>query len=166
MSVERFRDPGPTVALAFDGDDETVIPPHTGTTHWYGGYESQNDNILDVAASGTVTSLDFWSWYFIEEGWDYGFVEAQVNGDWVTVPLRTDAGQVVTTNDDPHGNNTEGNGLTGTSGGEYFVDDPVYQHLTADLPAGTTDVRFRYSTDAAYMDTGYTFRVRNTGNAK
>lgn len=155
MSVERFRNPGPTVSVAFDGDDETVIAPHTGTTHWYGGYESQDENILDVDTSGPVTSLDFWAWYFIEEGWDYGFVEALVGGNWVTVPVRNDAGQVVTTNDDPHGNNTEGNGLTGTSGGRYFVDDPQYLHLTADLPAGTTDVRFRYSTDAAYMDTGW-----------
>jgi hypothetical protein len=66
-----------------------------------------------------------------------------------------DAGETVTTNDDPHGNNTEGNGLTGTSGGEYFVDDPEYVHLTAQLPEGTTDVQFRYSTDAAYLDTGW-----------
>jgi hypothetical protein len=62
---------------------------------------------------------------------------------------------VVTTNDDPHGNNTEGNGLTGTSGGTYFVDEPVYIHLTGTLPADATDVRFRYSTDAAYLDTGW-----------
>ena len=62
---------------------------------------------------------------------------------------------MVTTDDDPHGNNTEGNGLTGTSGGEYFVDEPEYVHYTAQLPAGATDVRFRYSTDAAYLDTGW-----------
>ena len=72
-----------------------------------------------------------------------------------TVPLVDDAGDVVTTNDDPHGGNTEGNGLTGTSGGAYFVDEPEYVHLTAQLPAGATDVRFRYSTDAAYLDTGW-----------
>jgi hypothetical protein len=155
MSVERFRNPGPTVSVNFAGDDQTVIAPHTGTTHSYGGYESQSDNILNVDASGAITSLDFWSWYFIEEGWDFGFVEAQVNGEWKTVPLVNDAGQTVTTNDDPHGNNTEGNGLTGTSGGAYFVDDPEYVHLSAQLPAGTTDVRFRYSTDAAYLDTGW-----------
>ncbi|HEY0696292.1 MAG TPA: hypothetical protein VGD43_00600, partial [Micromonospora sp.] len=155
MSVERFRNPGPTTSLAFDGDDETVIAPHTGDTHWYAGYESQSDNVLDVDTSGTVSSLDFWTWHFIEEGWDYGFVEAQVGGNWVTVPLKADDGTTVTTNDDPHGNNSEGNGLTGTSGGAYFVDDPTYLHLTAQLPAGTTDVRFRYSTDAAYLDTGW-----------
>ena len=32
-------------------------------------------------------TIGFDTWYFIEEGWDYGFVEAQVGGSWVTVPL-------------------------------------------------------------------------------
>ena len=74
-------------------------------------------------------------------------------GDRAAVP--TD-GTEVTTDTNPHDNNEEGNGLTGTSGGAYFVDDPVYVHLqSAPLPAGTTDVRFRYSTDAAYLDTGF-----------
>lgn len=155
MSVERFRNPGPGVSLAFTGEAQTRIPGHSPDTHWYGGYVSQSDNILDVDAGATPTSIDFWTWYFIEEGWDFGFVEAQVGGQWVTVPLTDDDGNIVTTNDDPHGNNTEGNGLTGTSGGEYFVDDPAYVHLSADLPAGATDVRFRYSTDAAYLDTGW-----------
>ena len=61
----------------------------------------------------------------------------------------------MSTNDDPHGNNTEGNGITGTSGGAYFVDEPEYVQYSAALPAGATDVRFRYSTDAAYLDTGW-----------
>jgi hypothetical protein len=73
----------------------------------------------------------------------------------VTVPLVNDAGATVTTSTNPHDNNSEGNGLTGTSGGAYFVDEPQYIHLTAKLPAGATDVRFRYSTDAAYLDTGW-----------
>lgn len=155
MQVERFRNPGPRVAVDFAGDPITQVAPHTGTTHWYAGYESQSENILDVDATGPVTSLDFWSWHFIEEGWDYGFVEALVGGEWVTVPVVDDSGTEVTTDDDPHGNNPTGNGITGTSGGIYFVDEPVYVHLTAQLPAGTTDVRFRYSTDAAYLDTGW-----------
>lgn len=155
IQVERFRNPGPQVTVGLDGDDTTQIAPHSGDTHWYGGYESQADNVLDVDVTGEVTSLDFWSWHFIEEGWDYGFVEALVDGEWVTVPLVDDSGAVVTTEEDPHGNNEEGNGLTGTSGGEYFVDEPEYIHLTAQLPAGTTDVQFRYSTDAAYLDTGW-----------
>ncbi len=156
VSYETFRNPGPTFALTLDGEDSTQVAPHTGDTHWYAGYQSQFDSILDVdtAVSGGET-LDFWTWYFIEEGWDYGFVEALVGGQWVTVPLTDDAGTVVTTNDNPQGNNDEGNGLTGTSGGAYFVDDPTYIHLNAVVPAGATDLRFRYSTDAAYLDTGW-----------
>lgn len=154
-SYETFRNPGGTFQVTLDGDDTSQVAPHSGPTHWYGGYESQSDNILNVDAtvSGGET-LDFWTWYFIEEGWDYGFVEALVGGEWQTVPLFRD-GVEVTTDEDPHDNNEEGNGLTGTSGGAYFVDDPAYINLTATLPAGTTDVRFRYSTDAAYLDTGW-----------
>ena len=155
LQVERFRNPGPVVNVALDGEDSAQVAPHSGETHWYAGYESQSDNILDVDVTGEATSLDFWTWHFIEEGWDYGFVEALVGDEWVTVPLVDDSGAVVTSNEDPHGGNTEGNGLTGTSGGEYFVDEPEYVHYTAQLPAGTTDVQFRYSTDAAYLDTGW-----------
>jgi Immune inhibitor A-like, MAM domain len=155
IQVERFRNPGPVVTVALDGEDSSQVAPHTGDTHWYAGYESQSENVLDVDVTGEATSLDFWTWHFIEEGWDYGFVEALVDGEWVTVPLVDDAGTTVTSNDDPHGGNTEGNGLTGTSGGAYFVDEPKYVHLTAELPDGATDVQFRYSTDAAYLDTGW-----------
>ena len=156
VSYETFRNPGPTFQITMDGDDTTAVAPFSGPTHWYAGYESQSDHILNVvpAVVGGDT-FDFWTWYFIEEGWDFGFVEAMVGGDWVTVPLLDDSDNVVTTNDDPHGNNTEGNGLTGTSGGVYFVDEPQYIHLNGTVPAGATALRFRYSTDAAYLDTGW-----------
>ena len=155
LAYERFRNPGPTFSFDFSGDPVTQVAPHSDPTHWYAGYASMSDHVLGTAVPSGAKTLDFWSWNFIEEGWDYGFVEAEVGGSWQTVPLVDDSGATVTTNDDPHGNNTEGNGLTGTSGGTYFVDDPRYVHLTAQLPAGTTDVRFRYSTDAAYLDTGW-----------
>ena len=101
-------------------------------------------------------TVSFWNWHFIEEGWDYAFVEALVDGEWVTVPVTDVAsGEIVSTDDDPHGNNTEGNGITGTSGGEYFVDEPQYLQYAVTVPDGATDLRFRYSTDAAYLDTGW-----------
>jgi hypothetical protein len=157
VSYETFRNPGPTFQITMDGDDTTAVAPHSGDMHWYAGYESQSDHILsvDVPAITGGESFDFWTWYFIEEGWDFGFVEAMVGGDWVTIPLFDDSANEITTNDDPHGNNTEGNGLTGTSGGAYFVDEPQYIHLNGTVPAGATALRFRYSTDAAYLDTGW-----------
>ena len=157
-SYESFRKPGPRFDVSFSGEETTQIAPHSGTTHWYGGYESLKDSVLEVEApSGDLggETVDFWTWYFIEEGWDFGFVEAQVDGEWVTVPLVDESGATVTTNENLHDTNEEGNGLTGTSGGAYFVDEPVYVHLSGELPAGTDDVRFRYSTDAAYLDTGW-----------
>lgn len=157
VSYEKFRNPGPRVALEFDGDSTEQVAPHTGETHWWGGYASQSDTTLSLGTAVTGgETVDFWTWHFIEEGWDYGFVEAQVGGEWVTLPVADVAsGAVVSSNDDPHGNNTEGNGITGTSGGAYFVDEPQYVQYRVTVPAGATDVRWRYSTDAAYLDTGW-----------
>jgi hypothetical protein len=156
VSYEKFRNPGPKVALNFTGAPDTAVAPHSDPTHWWGGYTSQSDTILGVDTAVTEGDVvSFWNWHFIEEGWDYGFVEALVNGSWVTVPVTDASGATVSTSDDPHGNNTEGNGITGTSGGAYFVDEPVYAQYSATMPAGTSDVRFRYSTDAAYLDTGW-----------
>ena len=156
VSYETFRNPGPTFKISMDGEDETVIAAHSGELHWYGGARSQTESILDIDTpiAGGET-LDFWTWYFIEQDFDYGFVEAKVNDEWQTIPLTDDAGATVTTNTNPFGNNSEGNGITGTSGGEYFVDEPEYIHLNGTVPAGATDLRFRYSTDAAYLDTGW-----------
>jgi len=154
IGIERFYDPGNLVKFSLNGQ-LTGVAPHSPPTHWYGGYVNMRDSILDIDAPASVKTMDFWTWYFMEEGWDFAYAEALVNGEWVTMPLINDAGVDVTT-DDPGalGTNAKGNGLTGTSGGEYFVDDPVYIHLTAQVPAGATDVRMRYTTDPAYMDTG------------
>lgn len=153
LSYETFRNPGPNFSIDFTGEPTSQIAPFEGDTHWWGGYTSQADNLLGVDyASGT--DLTFATWYFIEEGWDFGYVEAEVAGEWMPMDVFVD-GSEITTDDDPFGNNEEGNGITGTSGGEYFVDEPVYVQASASIPAGATDVRFRYSTDAAYLDTGW-----------
>ena len=132
-SYETFRNPGPTFKVtprwrrtARGSRRIPAIPTGTPTTR---ARTTTSLNVDDPVAGGDT--VDFWTWYFIEEGWDFGFVEALVGTEWVTVPLVDDAGTEVTTNDNPHDNNTEGNGLTGTSGGAYFVDDPVYIHLAA-----------------------------------
>jgi hypothetical protein len=158
VSYQTFRNPGPTITATLNGAPTTQVAPHSPPDHWYAGYQSQSDHELYVdGPSAAGRTLDFWTWWFIEEGWDYGFVEYTTNGtDWQTVPVRDAAtGQALTTNEDPQGNNTEGNGLTGTSGGRYFVDAPKYVHALADIPADATGVRFRYSTDTAYLDTGW-----------
>lgn len=157
-SYEKFRNPGQTISIDFTGEPSTVVAPHSAPKHWWAGYESQTDHMLNVEspAIGGGETVTFWNWHFIEEGWDYGFVEAEVSGEWQTVPVYLAGTDTrVSTDEDPHGNNTEGNGITGTSGGEYFVDEPEYVEYEVEVPEGATGLRFRYSTDAAYLDTGW-----------
>jgi hypothetical protein len=154
-SYETFTNAGSSIQVDFTGQPGVDVKPLVGTAHWYAGYQNNSERELEVPVAPGATQLTFDTWYFIENGWDYGFVEAEVDGSWVTVPVSS-GGQVITTNTNPQGNNTEGNGLTGVSGGSYDNgDSPTYLQASATLPAGTTAVRFRYSTDAGYLDTGW-----------
>ncbi|HSK25419.1 MAG TPA: hypothetical protein VK894_00735, partial [Jiangellales bacterium] len=47
-SYETFRNPGPTFAVEFSGEPTTQVAPHSDPTHWYAGYASQSDHVLDV----------------------------------------------------------------------------------------------------------------------
>ena len=107
--------PGPDLPAHFDGEDESRVAPHTGEHALVRGLREPEPTTSSTSTPPVTggQTVDFWTWYFIEEGWDYGFVEALVGGEWVTVPLVDDAGTAVTTDTNPHDNNDEGNGLTG-----------------------------------------------------
>jgi immune inhibitor A len=83
--------------------------------------------------------------YQIENGWDYAYLEANVGGTWTPIATNRSA----TSN--PNSQN-QGQGITGSTAGQW-VD------LTGSLPAGTTQVRFRYWTDVAATQSG--LRVDN-----
>ena len=106
----------------------------------------------------TGSDVRFWSWndYTLEGLWDYGFIEVSTNGggEWTQLVVRNEAGDEVSTNEDPNGNlRTFGglqNGLTGDSGG--------YRHDYVDLTpyAGTTILlRLRVATDATFEERGW-----------
>jgi immune inhibitor A len=91
--------------------------PHSGEAMWY----SNNDQSwADVKISRTLevpagADVRFWSWdnYDIEELWDYGFIEVSTDGasTWTQLEVRDEAGNVVSTNDDPNGNLVNFGGL-------------------------------------------------------
>jgi hypothetical protein len=130
----------------------TLATPHSGENMWY----SNNDQSwADVKLSRTLEvpagdDVRFWSWdnYDIEELWDYGFIEVSTDGGstWTQLEVRDEAGNVVSTNDDPNGNlvNFSGlhNGLTGSTGGEWRHD---YVDLTP-YAGSTIGLRLRYDT--------------------
>jgi immune inhibitor A len=129
--------------------------PYSGEYMWW----SNNDaNWADYRlvqsfdlSGATDPVLTFWTDYVIEELWDYAFVEVSTDGGstWTQLPDMDG----VTTNDDPFGRLVDygglQNGITGDSHG--------WTQLRFDLSGysgSTIDLRFRYATDAAFVERG------------
>jgi len=125
-----------------------VNQPYSGSYEWYSDKgDNLNNTLTQQFTLPAGAQLTFWTWYDIETDWDYGYVEVSTDGGatWTTVPGN------ITTNSDPNGNNQEGNGITGNSGGWVFA--------TFDLSAyggQTVLLRFRYETDVAVQGLGWT----------
>ena len=139
----------------------TIGAPHGGESMWW---SNQDQSDADVRLTRTIavptgSDVRFWSWndYVIEELWDYGFIEVSTDGgtSWSQLEVRDEAGNLVSTDEDPNGNLEAyfgglENGLTGTSGG--------WRHDWVDLTpyAGQTiQLRLRYATDAAFEERGW-----------
>ena len=92
-----------------------------------GGRATTSDD-ADVRLTRSVdvpsgSDVRFWSWnnYTIEEFWDYGFIEVSTDdgATWEQLVVRDEAGNEVSTDEDPNGNleayfGGMENGLTGT----------------------------------------------------
>jgi len=89
-------------------------------------------------------TLRFWTWYHIEEGWDYAYVTVSTDGGARWTPL---TGPRMTT-EDPH-SNAYGPGYTGQSGGwvEETIDLSPYAGQEILL-------RFEHITDDAMTQPG------------
>ena len=138
----------------------TVGEPHGGDQAWWGSNDQDHalNTLTRTVEVPEGADVRFWSWnsYVIEELWDYGFIETSTDGGttWTQEVVRDEAGEEVSTNEDPNGNLADfgdlENGLTGDSGG--------YRHDYIDLTpyAGDTiQVRLRYQTDAAFQESGW-----------
>jgi hypothetical protein len=121
--------------------------PHSGDTFWTTLPADDSDMTLtrrfDLGELSQA-SLSFWSWYEIEEGWDYAYVIVSTDGGQTWHFLETEQ----MTREDPQGN-SYGPALTGNSGGQ---ETPRWVQQTADLSpyaGGPILLRFRYVTDDA-----------------
>lgn len=138
------------VRISFTGSPTVSLVPaqaHSGTFMWWANRVDESDTRLtrtfDLTGVSSAT-LNFWTWYHIENLWDYGYIMVSTDGGATWTPLATSR----TTTDDPHGN-AYGPGYTGESGG--------WVQETADLSpyAGQTiQVRFEYVTDDAVTQPG------------
>ncbi len=140
----------------FQGDPRVkLIPnqPHSGQTEWWSNRGDSMDSTLtrEFDLRGVQeASLRFWTWYDVEERWDYVYVEVSVdNGKtWSILPGKS------STLDNPLGNSF-GPGYTGASGGGK---DPVWAEETVDLSpivGRKALIRFEYITDEAVNLAGF-----------
>ncbi|MCK4415168.1 MAG: immune inhibitor A [Candidatus Eisenbacteria sp.] len=120
---------------------------HSASHSFYTGEDDKLNRTLTSRRGHLVApgeDLRFWTWFNIEEDWDYGYVELTTDGrDFVTLP------GTITTDYDPNDRNL-GNGVTGGSGS--------WQQAIFDLSAYEGEViwvRFRYNTDGYLTEEGW-----------
>lgn len=131
------------VTLVFTGTQQVptiAAAPRSGSHYWV-SYPA-DESALHLTRPFDLTGLDaatltFWSWYDIEEGWDYGYTAVSTNNgaSWTLLETST------STTANPQGNGL-GPGYTGSSGG--------WVQETADLsPFAGQEIwlRFQYITD-------------------
>ena len=151
----------PEMDVLVRGNAQAGVAPYSGSYEAAsGGGHGLADRTL-VLLTGTDTSgggvtLDFATWFDIEEEWDYGFVEVSDDGGgtWYPIP-----GSITRVSNNPNNSGAWANSLvsgqastdtaiTGNSGG--------WVNATFDLPADDSlMVRFNYYTDEAVNGQGW-----------
>ena len=137
--------------VSFQGDSEVAqvnTECHSGQFCWWGNRGDSIDTTLtrEFDLSGlTEATLEFWTWFQLEEHWDYAYVEISADGgDTWTLLEGTH-----TTSENPVGGNF-GNGYTGSSG------EWVRETIDLSPYAGSSIlVRFEYITDGAVYTDGF-----------
>lgn len=130
-----------------------VNTPYSGLWEWFGGKADQIDTTLHRTvdlSTATSAELSFWTWYDIEELWDYGFVQVSTDGGatWTSLPIEGTTMEAVPDAMETIVANLPG--FTGNSGGwvEKTFD-------LADYLGQTIELQFRYMTDWGTTNAGF-----------
>jgi hypothetical protein len=132
------------------------MTPHSGKYVWWGEAANSSDTTLtrefDLSGVKSAT-LTFWTWYDIEQDFDYAYVEVSTDGQhWKT--LRGPS----TTNSNPNGANY-GNGYTGKSGvpssGKSSAKWVQEKIDLSDYAGERIQLRFEYLTDLGVTHAGF-----------
>jgi hypothetical protein len=139
--------------LTFAGDSVAeLVPttPHSGETMWY--VPALNELDAQLTGSFDLTDLPqaelkFWTWYDLEEGYDFAYVSASIDGgiNWdLLMPSYAKAGEY-------------GPGLTGESGGlKHKVDGWIEESVSLTPYTGKqVMIRFEVVSDSAIAESGF-----------
>lgn len=137
--------------LHFSASTVTKLLPtdiHSGNYAFWSNKGDESNMTLtrefDFTNVSSPIELRYWTWYLIEEDWDYLHVEASTDGETWEI-LTTPSG----TSEDPSGN-SYGWGYTGSTG------DWIQERVDLSQFAGQkVQIRFEYVTDAAVHEDGF-----------
>jgi immune inhibitor A len=143
--------------IEFDGASTALVlpgEPHSGNFAFWSNRGDESDMLLTRAfdLTGLETTdieLVYWTWYDIEEGWDYLYLEVSTDDGETWTILETPSG----TDEDSSGN-SYGWAYTGFSAGGEL---PVWIEERVDLSSYAGEevlLRFEYITDAAVNGDG------------
>lgn len=164
VNYVEFYDYAPKLELYFDGDDFSGVPAHSGMYHWYSDGVPYSwfrlGQSFDIPETGAT--LKFWSYYSIEENWDYGYVEVHDldTGEWYTLPGLTTVSTLPHPQDNPNCPDEfeptaylaagRWNAFTGSSYGWYQEEMDL-----APFAGHTVELYFTYWTDPYTLDIGW-----------
>jgi len=139
--------------INFEGSIQTGVLPedaHSGNFAVWSNKGDESDmtftRTFDFTDHNSPLTLSFWTWYDLEEDYDYLYLEASTDGESWQI-LTTPAG----TDDDPSGN-SYGWGYNGLSGGSGVW---IQEEIDLSQFAGQeVQIRFEYVTDAAVNGEG------------
>lgn len=126
--------------------------PHSGNYAFWSNFGDESDMTLtrefDFTAENGPLTMTYWTWYDIEQDYDYVYLTASPDGGKTWQILTTPGG----TADDPSGN-SYGWAYTGSSGfGPRWVQERVD---LSDFAGEKVLLRFEYVTDAAVNSQGF-----------
>ena len=140
--------------LKFEGQQSVQVIPENPYSDSYAFWSNKGDtsdmsltrefDLSDV--SGPIT-MSYWTWYDLEEDYDYIFLEISTDGgDWRIIRAPS------STSEDPSGN-SYGWGYNGLSGGDgSWIQESVD---LSNYAGETIQIRFEYITDAAVHGEGF-----------
>lgn len=142
--------------IVFDGANVTqVVPadPHSGEYAFWSNRGDTSDMTMtrsfDLSDAEGEIEFSYWTWYDIEENWDYLYLEASTDGGESWQILTTPSG----TDTNPQGN-SYGWGYTGQSGGSTLASWVEETVALTQFAGEQVLLRFEYVTDAAVNGEG------------
>ncbi|MCX7922099.1 MAG: immune inhibitor A [Clostridia bacterium] len=77
-----------------------LTQPYEGSNEWFGGKGDEIDNTMSTTLTLPTASkidLNFWTWYDIEESWDFGFVQVSTDEGktWTSLTSSRTTGAIV-----------------------------------------------------------------------